>query len=77
MLFNGSSVTLNSTAIYGLTTHPYRATDTATNYGGGDWGTATNVKGHRGRHDVPLQRATDSTARTACLSPTPSTSKCW
>lgn len=45
MLFNGSSVTLNSTAIYGLTTHPYRSTDTATNYGGGDWGTATNVKG--------------------------------
>lgn len=43
MLFNGSDVTLNATKIYGLTTHPHRNTDTATNYGGGDWGTATNV----------------------------------
>lgn len=43
MLFNGSDVTLNGTKIYGLTTHPSRNTDTASNYGGGDWGTVTNI----------------------------------
>jgi uncharacterized linocin/CFP29 family protein len=30
-------------AIYGLRTHPNRATDTAGNYGGGDWGTLSNI----------------------------------
>lgn len=44
MLFNGSPVSLNGTNIYGLTNHPSRNTDTAGNYGGGDWGTATNIK---------------------------------
>lgn len=43
MLFNGSSMVFNGLSIYGLTTHPNRLTDTATNYGGGDWGTSTNV----------------------------------
>ena len=43
MLVNGSSVVLNGLSLYGYTTHPNRNTDTATNYGGGDWGTATNV----------------------------------
>jgi uncharacterized linocin/CFP29 family protein len=43
MLFNGASVVLNSSAIYGYRTHPNRNTDTATNYGGGDWGTIANI----------------------------------
>lgn len=43
MLFNGSSVVLNSNALYGYRTHPQRSTDTATNYGGGDWGTIANI----------------------------------
>lgn len=42
-LVNGSSVQLNGLPLYGYTTHPNRNTDTAGNYGGGDWGTATNV----------------------------------
>jgi len=44
MLFNGSGVVLAGQSIYGFTTHPSRATDTATNYGGGDWTTATNIE---------------------------------
>jgi uncharacterized linocin/CFP29 family protein len=44
LVVNGTtSVQLNGRPIYGLRTHPKRKTDTATNYGGGDWGTATNV----------------------------------
>ena len=44
MLFNGDSgVNFQGSTIYGYTTHPSRNTDTATNYGGGDWGTATNI----------------------------------
>lgn len=38
-----TAVTLNGTPIYGLRTHPNRNTDTAGNYGGGDWGTIANV----------------------------------
>jgi len=39
-----SSVNLNGNTIYGLTSHPNRNTDTATNYGGGDWGTQSNIE---------------------------------
>lgn len=38
-----TAVTLNGRPIYGLRTHPNRATDTAGNYGGGDWGTIANI----------------------------------
>jgi len=38
-----TAVTLNGRPIYGLRTHPNRATDTAGNYGGGDWGTLSNI----------------------------------
>lgn len=38
-----TAVTLNGRPIYGLRTHPNRATDTAANYGGGDWGTLSNI----------------------------------
>lgn len=44
LVINGdSSINLNGATIYGLTNHPDRNTDTAANYGGGDWGTITNV----------------------------------
>lgn len=44
MVINGdTSVNLNGQTIYGLTNHPDRNTDTAANYGGGDWGTISNV----------------------------------
>lgn len=44
LVINGdSSINLNGQTIYGLTSHPDRNTDTATNYGGGDWGTIGNV----------------------------------
>ncbi len=44
IVVNGSTaVTLNGAPIYGLRTHPNRNTDTAGNYGGGDWGTIANV----------------------------------
>lgn len=43
MVVNGASVKLNGVALYGYTTHPDRNTDTAANYGGGDWGTIANV----------------------------------
>jgi uncharacterized linocin/CFP29 family protein len=43
LILNGdTSVNLNGNTIYGLTTHPNRNTDTAANFGGGDWGTITN-----------------------------------
>ncbi len=43
MLFNGANMVFNSAAIYGYLTHPNRNTDTAVNYGGGDWTTAANI----------------------------------
>lgn len=44
LLINGdTSINLNGATIYGLLNHPNRNTDTATNYGGGDWGTIGNV----------------------------------
>ena len=46
MVINGYSLTFDSNSIYGYTNHPDRNTDTAANYGGGDWstfdGTAAN-----------------------------------
>lgn len=42
LILNGdTNVNLNGNTIYGLTTSPARSTDTAANYGGGDWGTIT------------------------------------
>lgn len=42
-LFEGySAINFQGATIYGLTTHPERNTDTASNYGGGDWGTVDN-----------------------------------
>ncbi len=38
-----SGAALNGQTIYGLTNHPDRNADTAANFGGGDWGTITNV----------------------------------
>lgn len=43
MLFNGHNVILNGTALYGYRTHTNRNSDTATNYGGGDWSTIANI----------------------------------
>lgn len=44
IVVNGNTtVQLNGRPIYGLRTHPKRKTDTAGNFGGGDWGTSTNV----------------------------------
>lgn len=41
---NGNTaVHLNGRPIYGLRTHPNRRTDTAANFGGGSWATATNI----------------------------------
>ena len=43
MLFDGNSgVVVGGNTIYGYTTHPSRDTDTAANYGGGDFGTVGN-----------------------------------
>lgn len=43
MLFNGdTNIVVGGSAIYGLTTHSARLTDTAANYGGGDFGTWGN-----------------------------------
>lgn len=45
-LFEGySAVNFNGKTIYGYTTHPNRTADTATNFGGGDWGTVANPVG--------------------------------
>ena len=44
IIVDGASVTLNGATIYGYTNQPYRNTDTATNYGGGDWGTIANIR---------------------------------
>lgn len=43
LLVNGASVQLNGQSLYGYRTHPDRNTDTATAYGGGDWGNIDNV----------------------------------
>jgi uncharacterized linocin/CFP29 family protein len=44
MLVNGSAATIfDGNTIYGYTTETNRNTDTAANYGGGDWGTISNV----------------------------------
>lgn len=44
LTINGdTSVNLNGETIYGITSHPDRNTDTAANYGGGDWGTIDNI----------------------------------
>ena len=44
LIIDGSTaISLNGDVIYGLTSHASRNTDTAANYGGGDWGTLSNV----------------------------------
>lgn len=43
LLVSGAGTKLNGSALYGYLTHPNRNTDTAANYGGGDWGTLSNV----------------------------------
>ena len=44
LLVNGdTSVIFGGDTLYGYTTEPNRNTDTAANYGGGDWGTLSNV----------------------------------
>lgn len=44
LLLNGdSTIVFDGNTIYGYTTAPNRNTDTAANYGGGDWGTISNV----------------------------------
>lgn len=44
LLINGdTNVNLNGNTIYGLTSHPDRNTETATNLGGGDFGTISNI----------------------------------
>lgn len=46
LLINGdTSINLNGSTIYGLTSHPNRNTDTASNFGGGDFGTIGNIVG--------------------------------
>lgn len=45
MLVNGdTSVVFDGNTLYGYTSEPNRNTDTATNYGGGDWGTSGNAQ---------------------------------
>lgn len=44
MIFNGdANVIFGGYTVYGYTTQPNRKTDTAANYGGGDWGTISNI----------------------------------
>lgn len=43
ILFNGTTFQFGEFKIYGYTTHPDVLTDTATNFGGGDFGTDTNA----------------------------------
>jgi uncharacterized linocin/CFP29 family protein len=40
MVFNGSSLIVDTFPIYGYTTQTYRVADTATNFGGADWSAA-------------------------------------
>lgn len=45
ILFLGhAGIVFQGSTIYGYTTHPNRNTDTAGNYGGGDWGTVGNAE---------------------------------
>lgn len=45
MLVNGDTGTVfDGNTLYGYTTEPNRNTDTASNYGGGDWGTVGNAQ---------------------------------
>jgi hypothetical protein len=45
MVFNGASgIVVSGSTIYGLTNHPARTTDTAANFGGGDFGTISLVQ---------------------------------
>jgi len=43
IIIDGSTLRLGSSILYGLTNHTDLLTDTAANYGGGDWGTAANI----------------------------------
>ena len=43
MIVNGATLKSGGNAIYGLTTHPHRSTDTATNFGGGAFTTEGNA----------------------------------
>lgn len=44
MMFNGDPLlVVGGTTVYGMRTHPNRLTDTATNYGGGDFATTGNA----------------------------------
>jgi hypothetical protein len=43
LLMNGSTIVINGAIAYGYLNHPDRNTDTASNYGGGDWTTITNI----------------------------------
>lgn len=43
LLIDGGGFTFNGSTLYGYTNEANRNTDTAANYGGGDWGTITNV----------------------------------
>jgi len=44
MIMNGdSAIIFDGYTVYGYTTEPQRNTDTAANYGGGDWGTISNI----------------------------------
>lgn len=43
LALNGTTVRLNGLPLYGYRTHPNRNTDTASNFGGGDWGTIANI----------------------------------
>lgn len=43
MCVDGGGFTFNGATVYGITNESNRNTDTASNYGGGDWGTITNV----------------------------------
>lgn len=45
ILFNGdSNIVVQTQPVYGYTTLPARLTDTAANFGGGDFGTISNIK---------------------------------
>ena len=42
-VFNGHAMAFGGNTIYGYLNQPNRLTDTATNFGGGDWGTIGNI----------------------------------
>ena len=43
ILFNGDTLTFGGNTLYGYLTEPNTNTDTAANYGGGDWTTLANI----------------------------------